>query len=295
MFQFLGIILAVVTISFSNLSLAHAETWDLGYANPSPEVEEIPDTISGETKADISEVSDSSQNQDQEKPVAVSSKPSFTNISTAKNTFGVETVEKTSLKLFIAPVAGFTSIMGNATVDVVPQYAFGGRLGLLVSDNVMMEGGYTYAVMNTSPPINLIMGSQPSDVFALKQSVIDAGAKIFFLGRESRFRPFIGGGLAYANSNLNYTPSYSVFFPNLTDDYKIKQVQGSGQVGAEIAVTRGVVATAAFKLNGVLSTSVQSISNASTATGLEASKVQAGDSLSHSASYTGTVGVGMYF
>ena len=258
-------------------------------------MEEIPDTISGETKADISEVSDSSQNQDQEKPVAVSSKPSFTNISTAKNTFGVETVEKTSLKLFIAPVAGFTSIMGNATVDVVPQYAFGGRLGLLVSDNVMMEGGYTYAVMNTSPPINLIMGSQPSDVFALKQSVIDAGAKIFFLGRESRFRPFIGGGLAYANSNLNYTPSYSVFFPNLTDDYKIKQVQGSGQVGAEIAVTRGVVATAAFKLNGVLSTSVQSISNASTATGLEASKVQAGDSLSHSASYTGTVGVGMYF
>jgi len=296
MAKLFGIIFSVVTISSAHLSMVHAENWDMGYAKPSPEVEEIPDSINGDTKADIVEAGDVHQaaDQDQEKP-PVSSFSNITKISTAQNTFGVETVEKTGLKLYISPVAGLTSVMGNGTVDVIPQYAFGGRAGLLVSDNVMVEGGFTYSVMNTSTPINLYMGGQPSDVFALKQSVIDGGAKIFFLGREHRFRPFIGGGIAYANSSLNYTPAYSSFFPSLTDDYKIKQLQGLGQVGAEIAITRGIVATAAFKLNGVLSTSTQSISNASTATGLEAGKVQAGDSLSHSATYTGTVGMGVYF
>ena len=49
----------------------------------------------------------------------------------------------------------------------------------------------------------------------------------------------------------------------LMDDYKIKQLQGLGQLGAEIAITRGVVATAAFKFNGILSSSTTSIKNTS--------------------------------
>jgi outer membrane protein W len=159
---------------------------------------------------------------------------------------------------------------------------------------MMVEGGYTYSLINTSAPINFLMGSASTNMFDLKQNSFDAGAKFFFLGRESRFRPFIGGGLAFSNSTLNFTPTYSSML-GMTDDYKIKQFQGIGQLGAEIAITRGIVATAAFRFNGILSSSVQSIKNASSATGLEANKVQAGESLSRSASYTGSVGVGVYF
>ena len=72
-------------------------------------------------------------------------------------------------------------------------------------------------------------------------------------------------------------------------DFNIKQFQGSGQLGAEFAFTRALVATAAFKLNGVLSSS---IANSSVN---DPNKTVAGTSLSRSASYTGTVGVGVYF
>ena len=297
MVQFLGVIAALLLISFHGANPVQAETWDLGYTNTTPEVEEIPDTISdlnADEKSDIIETTDLSPEEDQEKPPIRPSSSSITKISTAQNTFGVETVEKPGLKLFLSPVAGLSSILGNGTVDVTPQYAFGGRAGLLISDNMMVEGGYTYSLINTSAPINFLMGSASTNMFDLKQSSFDAGAKFFFLGRESRFRPFIGGGLAFSNSTLNFTQTYNSML-GLTDDYKIKQFQGIGQLGAEIAITRGIVATAAFRFNGILSSSVQSIKNASTATGLEANKIQAGESLSRSASYTGSVGVGVYF
>lgn len=287
MVHLLGVILAIST--------AQAQSWDLGYTSNSPVVEEIPDSIDGDSKADIIEVSDSDWEEtaeaDQEKPPVVSAPVS--RISTSKNTFGVQTVEKAGPKIFLSPVVGLTSILGNETVNVTPQYSYGGRAGLLISDNMMVEGGFTHSVINTSTPINLIAGLPPSDVFALKQNVADAGIKFFFLGRESRFRPFIGGGLAYATSTLNLTPAYA--FMNLTEDYRIKQLQGMGQLGAEIAITRAIVATASFKLSGILSSSTQSISNENLATGLEANKVQAGNSLSRSASYAGTVGLGVYF
>ena len=293
MVKFFGVFLAFISISIAHSGLAHAESWDLGYSNPSPEVEEIPASINDE-KADLANSTVQDLNEDQEiAPVRSSSatSSSITKISTSRNTFGVETVEKPAYKLFISPIAGLTSIYGNGTVDVAAQYAFGGRVGVLVSDNLMIEGGYTYSLMNTSTTLNSLVGSTSSDVFALKQSAFDAGAKLFFLGRESRFRPFIGGGVAFANSTLNYAPTY-VSMMGLMDDYKIKQLQGLGQLGAEIAITRGVVATAAFKFNGILSSSTTSIKNTSI---LEANRNQAGDSLSHSASYTGSVGVGVYF
>ncbi len=294
MVQLLGALSILVSISFY-MGSAQAQSWDLGYTNNSPVVEEIPDSIDGDRKADIIEVSDI--NEDQEKP-PVPSRPaanSITKISTQRNTYGVETVEKPGLKLFLSPIAGLTSVTGNETVNVAPQYTYGGRVGLLVSDNMMIESGYTHALMNTSVPLNGISGIPASDVFALKQNTVDAGAKFFFLGRESRFRPFVGGAFAYSTSTLNYTPAYAALMGS-TNDFKMKQLQGMGQIGAEVAITRGIVATAAFKLNGILSNSGDNTdASILTPNSLENSKSQAGSSLSHSATYTASVGVGVYF
>jgi len=55
MVKFFGILLVLVSISFSYQSRLRAESWDLGYTKSSPEVEEIPDSINGDSKAEIAE------------------------------------------------------------------------------------------------------------------------------------------------------------------------------------------------------------------------------------------------
>jgi len=306
MLQILGVIVLLFTVSFAHIGLAYAETWDLGYTNSKAEVEEIPSSINDtsnevsgdEAKANITEVAvsdqqDSMLNQEQ---APVQSGITLNKISTKENTFGVETVEKTGVRFYLAPVAGIASVMGNATVDVLPQYAIGGRAGLLVSDSILVEGGYTYTLMNTSAPLNgMLSGSIPNNTLALKQNSMDAGVKLFFLGRDSRFRPFVGAGFGYTTSTLDYAQAYTGGASSqYSTDFKINQFQGAGQLGAEFAFTRSIVATAAFKLSGVI-TSSDSMSDANAATTYDVSRQIAGDSLSHSATYIGTIGLGVYF
>ena len=158
----------------------------------------------------------------------------------------------------------------------------------------MIEAGYTYSVLQTSAPTAYSIGYQPDNVFESRQSNIDAGVKLFFLGRESRLRPFVGASFGLANSRFNYSATYQMFMGG-AEDLMIKQFLGMGQLGAEFAITRNFVATAAFGVNGVLASSVQTSLNEMTASGLEASRLQAGNSLSRSAAYQGTLGVGLYF
>ena len=307
--QILGVIVLLFTVSFAHIGLAYAETWDLGYTNSKAEVEEIPSSINDannnerdvngdEAKANITEVAVSDQQDsllNQEQP-PVQSGFTLNKISTKENTFGVETVEKTGVRLYLSPVAGIASVMGNATVDVAPQYAFGARAGLLVSDSILVEGGYTYSLMNTSAPLSgMLSGTVPNNVLALKQNAMDAGVKLFFLGRDSRFRPFVGAGLGYTTSALSYAQTYTGGASSqYSTDFMIHQFQGAGQLGAEFAFTRNIVATAAFKLSGVI-TSSDSMSDANAATTYDVSRQIAGDSLSHSATYIGTIGLGVYF
>jgi hypothetical protein len=311
--MFQGVCFQISVFLFSILltapNFSKAEVWDLGYNKP--EVEEIPESIeTAESSVDPEQESGSAINSNTLDAVANAEKnlrsssvdskdlldegKSYTRISTSKNTFGVETIENPGVKFYFSPTAGLISLLGNSTINVAPQYSLGGRVGVLISGNLMFEGGYTFSSINTSAPITSSLGYQPDNVFELRQSNIDAGVKLFFLGRESRLRPFVGASFGLARSRFGYTSIYKIFSPT-APDFQIQQFLGMGQLGAEFAITKSFVISAAFGVNGVLTSSTQTSLNELTASGLEANRLQAGNSLSRSATYQGSIGVGLYF
>jgi hypothetical protein len=303
MFQFKGVLPIALLVLFLVSNRVQAEIWELGYTKPV--VEEIieNDTAASDpiesvnieksaadtNTAEVSE-SDLPQSTVTEKPVR-----QFTRIATAKNTFGVETIEQQKSSIYLSPYFGFSSVLGNSTVTINPQYSYGARAGYLLLDHLMIEGGYARNWMTVSAPVVPTLGYQPSDVFDYRQRTFDLGAKFFFLGRESRLRPFLYGGFAMTNATLSYSSNYGVLANN-QGDFEINQFQGAGQLGLEFAFTRRIVATATFQLNGVLSHRATAPASASALVNtLESSRITAGNSLSHSAIYQGAIGLGVYF
>jgi hypothetical protein len=310
---FIGLLFLAATTQIA-YSDAQAEEWgDTSYVNPpanEAEVEEIPSSMASDEPVAVSESSLASANEDSYREEAKAAKApttaekpsSFDNISTVRNTYGVNTEEKASLKVYLAPFAGMSSLTGNTTADATPRYAAGANVGLLISSNMMLDASYTYSEQNLSNPrynttSGILLGTGVANVFGLKQNAFDAGVKLFFLGRESRFRPFFGGGMGYTKSYLNYTANYQQALGNQAqylNDFVTNQITGFGEIGAEFAFTRSIVATAMFKLNGVFSSNT-SASDASTTQNYDASKLEVGNSLSRTASYTVGAGVGIYF
>ncbi len=319
-----GSLMAVAMISFKAKAQAIESEWgDLNYSENSPEVEEIPTTLSDEAVETSSSSAEIPVNNDdviitessavvakpevravvksEDLPVASSSsrRKSFTNINTVQNTHGVMTEENPGTSLYLSPFAGSSSVIGNDTADNSPQYAVGGSVGLLISSNMLLEVGYTHSEQNFSNPrINTTQGvfvTGNTNVFSLKQNVIDAGVKLFILGRESRLRPYLGGGMGYSRGSLNYTAPYQQALGNqpvYTSEFNINQYKGYGELGAEFAFTRNFVATAGFRLHGVLSSNT---SGDSAPLNYDPSKLDVGNSLSRTASYLVSAGVGIYF
>ena len=317
-----GSLVALATISIRAHAQAVESGWgDLGYTQPVPQVEAISESLSDEagsasTRAPEAQIgnNDDIKLPDSEsvsaKPVKraevkseeiPNSKPrrSFTNLSTVENTYGVMTEEKSGISLYISPFAGSSSVIGNDTADNNPQYAVGASAGLLISSNMLLEISYVHAEQNFSNPrINTTQGvyvNSDANVFALKQNVIDAGIKLFILGRESRIRPFLGGGMGYSRGTLNYTTPYQQALANQAvylSDFSINQYNGFGELGAEFAITRNIVATGSFRLHGVLGSST---SGDSAPLNYDPSKLDVGNSLSRTASYLISAGLGIYF
>jgi len=302
MFKFKGVLPFALLMLILVSDRVNAEIWELGYTKPV--VEELNDEDAIESlPTENSEIAETEKSpKTVEAKVATedlssskSSARNFTRISTSKNTFGVETVEQQKSSIYVAPFFGFASVLGNGTVDVNPQYSFGGRIGYLLLDNLMIEGGYSRNWMMTSAPISTSIGYQAPNVFDYRQRTMDLGGKLFFLGRESRLRPFIYGGFAMTNATLNYATNYQALSA-VTGDFEISQLQGAGQLGLEFAFTRRIVATATFQLNGVLSHKATApTANGGVVNLLESSRITAGNSLSHSATYAGSLGLGVYF
>jgi outer membrane protein W len=318
--------LAVISVR-AHAATGESEWGDLGYSNPSsstPEVEEIPmalaDAPAPEAKTRVENDNDeiattiSSAELLEAEPAAAkveeveikpapaaSKRRNITDISTVQNTYGVETEERQSISIYAAPFAGMTSVIGNDTADSAPQYTVGGSVGLLISNNMLVEASYARAETNFSNPrVNstqgvFLMGN--TNVFTLKQDIISGGARLFVLGRESRIRPFLGGGISYARGSLNYTTAYAAAVGNqsqFTNDLTLSQYQGFGEIGAEVAITRNIVASASFQLSGVLSSSTSG-SDAATANNYDPSRLDVGNSVSRTASYMIAGGVGIYF
>ena len=276
-----------------------SENWgDLGYAKTAPEVESIPnsaveDSIQKESAFNTVEGDDAIV-----KAKPISAPEPINNVSTVQNTYGVETVENPPIRVYISPFAGMSSSFGNTTVDLSPSYAAGGSVGILLNAYTTIEASFIHseqgvsAIRSSYTSINYpIIG----DVYSLKQNQFDLGVKLFFLGRESKFRPFFGGGFGYIKNSFNYQATYAQSAANQgygIQDFQMNQVTGFGEIGIEFAFTKMIVANAMLKVDGVMS------SNSSyddSGKPVDLNKITAGNSLSHAASYTLGAGLGIYF
>ena len=307
-----GFCFAVLAMLAASASFAHADdTWsNLGYNKPVPEVEEVPESIppayqdtlkSAPVTAVPSAPSDSNMAPDPILAQALepttyskteTSSPS--NISTAQNTYGVMTEEHKPVQFYVSPFGGVNGFVGNSTVNSMPGAAIGITGGFLLSTQIMIEASYIHSQQSLSNPLQGSSFSPLTGVFDYKQNELNLGGKLFFLGRESRLRPFFGAGLGYSKSTINYTSAFAGTAGTSTGDYVQNNVNGYGEVGAEFAFTRMIVAQAMFKFDGSISGSGSS-DDANAAQSLDTNKLIVGNSLSRTSAYTLAAGLGIYF
>jgi hypothetical protein len=306
---FIGSLVALILISFKgHASETAGSDWgDLGYAQAiDPEVESIPSVDEELSQRESLEMAPAQE------VAAVKSEPlvmeplkpnprrDYTKISTVKNTYGVLTEEQAPIRFYLSPLGGFGSVFGTDAATVQPRYAFGGAVGFLISENIRLEGSYVYQEQEFSNlRINSLGGVLPfgfGPTLALRQNAWSGGAKLFVLGRESRVRPYLGGGIQWTRGTLNYSSMNLQILsgqPQYTSDFVLNQFGGFGELGTEIAITRAIVAQLSFKLAGVITSSTSN--DRSMNFGIDPGKSDVGNSVSRSASYLLGAGLGIYF
>jgi outer membrane protein W len=92
--------------------------------------------------------------------------------------------------------------------------------------------------------------------------------RLYALGRDSKVRPYIGGGAGYSRGFLNYDKRYldlarQTGSPGLAKDYEISQILGVISAGLDVQVAKAVAVGLNFKYFNVLSSEEeQPINNA---------------------------------
>jgi len=152
------------------------------------------------------------------------------------------------------------------------RYTVGAGVDVGVSDHLTFELGYSFSeygvALNSATALGLtpILGAggygfsydSNSSTGALKQNVVDAGLKVHLLGRQSKLRPFIGGGASYARSYLNYDARIvdylqKIGFGGFSPDYDLTQFLANASAGMELQLSKSVVVGLTYKYYTVLS------------------------------------------
>src|SRR6185437_15800256 len=108
--------------------------------------------------------------------------------------------ENKSSGFYVSPRAGISSMSLNTSLSGVTAtglYSLGIALGVNTSDNLAFEIGYENAQYGVNiGQMYMIPGLTPYN-YQASQNVIDAMLKIYFLGPDSRIRPYIAAGGGY--------------------------------------------------------------------------------------------------
>jgi len=185
--------------------------------------------------------------------------------------------EKTPIALQI--MGGLPLMTGNSYLNMSPHYALGIGFVVGATDYVSLEGGYSYAESGVGMSS---AGYNPSyygysaysgygynngyssysnpygqygsygatlgstyQLYSLKQNVADLGLRLNVLGPDSRIRPFVGGGAAYARSFVNYNSATlstlnSEGYQAYAGDYTLDQFFGTASVGLDVKLSRSI-------------------------------------------------------
>jgi outer membrane protein W len=152
------------------------------------------------------------------------------------------------VRLSISPRAGVSIMNADSAFNVTGKYAAGVGLGMGISDNLSFEVGYTYAEYGVGlAGLNSFYTQEfsgSSDTYVLKQNVFDAGLKLSLLGQDSKFRPYVGAGAAYAKGYLNYPTTVSQFYQsfnsNFSPDYESSDFLGYLSAGFDAQVSKTI-------------------------------------------------------
>jgi hypothetical protein len=170
--------------------------------------------------------------------------------------------------------------MNNPGWDVRPYYSAGATLGFTASDNLIIELGYSYNEMginvaSSNPIINQLatlyasgmggfggmygngiygnnaVGINSFETQVMKKHLFEAGVKVQLMGRDSKVRPFIGAGLAYDRSFINYNQRllnnmgpYGTGLMNMygvnTTPYEVASFEGYISAGVDFKVSKTI-------------------------------------------------------
>lgn len=221
--------------------------------------------------------------------------------------------------LTIQPRAGIAEMSGETLYDIRPRFSTGVSLGMVSSDNLSFELGYTFseygvALASSNPYAQTAYAygyAQSAETVAMKQNVIDAGMKLHVLGPDAKLRPFLGGGAAYSISYINYDQRIleilnrdPVLRSSMASDYELNSYLGYLAGGLDLRVSKGVSVGALFKYYSVLSSRERSAINNPAIyggysnyayTGADADKQYVGGSLSKTSFYMMQGGVTFTF
>ncbi len=188
-------------------------------------------------------------------PTVVTSTPVATTVTTVTSAASSSEDHSDKTIMTIQPRAGLGDMKTNDIYyNVRPRFATGVSLGLVASDNLSFELGYTYGeygvtLASTNPYVinaSAYGYTYSPETVALKQNVIDAGLKLHFLGPDAKLRPFIGGGGAYSISFLNYDQrildqiNRNPWLMGLGTDYEVNAFEGYLTGGLDLRVNKSI-------------------------------------------------------
>jgi hypothetical protein len=153
--------------------------------------------------------------------------------------------------------AGVASMNVNSSltgVNVNGLGAFGASLGMGVSDNMAFDINYTYASYGITLGSVYMLPGQPYS-YTLSQNTIDADLKLYFLGPDSKIRPYIVGGGGYEIGSLGYPSQLTSLYGSQLNNqsYSSNAFLGDLGVGLDVRVNKSISVGAQFKYFDVLS------------------------------------------
>jgi hypothetical protein len=178
-------------------------------------------------------------------------------------------------QISVSPRVGIANMVGDSTyLQVSPRFSAGLAAELGTGDYFTFQIGYLYsqygvAMASNNPLVGMAQaqaanyGQGNFQSINMNQNVFDAGAKVHVLGVDSRVRPFVGAGGAYAISYLNFAPTllgqlnsyYRTYAPGLaaSSDYTVKNFLGYLSAGSDFRISKHISLGGEFRYYAVLS------------------------------------------
>lgn len=178
--------------------------------------------------------------------------------------------EHDNTRIYVQGRGGVAMMSANGEgYDVNSRYSLGVGLGFVVTSNLSVEAGYSFNEYGVSMGYpygyptygnyNYNGNSTGDETIAMKQNVVDLGLKLHVLGVDSRVRPYVSAGAAYAKSYVNFDEKYLQQYnqaygnTNAYPDYELSQFLGYLGTGLDVRLSRVVSISGNFRYYGVFS------------------------------------------